>query len=45
MAVLEGDSNGGQFVPLRNATVGEWDIPIDYALSGAQFLTINIDGE
>jgi hypothetical protein len=45
MAVLEGDSNGGQFVPLRNATVGEWDIPIDYALSGARYLTIDVDGE
>ncbi len=45
LAVLEGDSNGGQVTPLRNATVGEWDIPIDYALSGAQFLTIDVDGE
>jgi hypothetical protein len=45
MAVLEGDSSGEQFVPLRNATVGEWDIPVDYALSGAQFLTIDVDGE
>jgi hypothetical protein len=43
MAVLEADRSGGQFVPLRNATVGEWDIPTGYALSGARFLSITVD--
>jgi hypothetical protein len=45
MAVLEGDRYGGQFVPLRNATIGEWDIPIDYALTGSRFLTIDVDSD
>jgi hypothetical protein len=43
MAVIQSDSNGGQFVPLHNATLGEWDIPTDYALSGARFLSISVD--
>jgi hypothetical protein len=45
LAVVEADRNGGQFVPLRNATIGEWDIPTDYALSGARFLTIDVQSE
>ncbi len=45
LAVVEADRNGGQFVPLRNATIGEWDIPTDYALSGARFLTIDVQSD
>lgn len=43
LAVLEADGHGGPFVPLRSATVGEWDIPTGYALSGARLLSIAID--
>jgi hypothetical protein len=43
LAVLEADRNGGSFVPLRNATIGEWDIPTGYALTGARFLSIAVD--
>jgi hypothetical protein len=25
------------------STIGEWDLPTDYALSGARFLTIDVD--
>ena len=45
LAVMEADRNGGQFVPLRNATLGEWDISTDYAISGARFLSIDVDAD
>ena len=43
LAVMEADRSGGQFVPLRSATLGEWDIPTDYAVTGARFLSVNVD--
>ncbi len=43
LAVLDADCSGGQVSPLRNATLGEWDIPTDYAVSGARFLSITVD--
>ena len=45
LAVLETERTGGQFAPLRNATLGEWDIPIGYAVTGARFLTIPVGEE
>ena len=42
LSVLETERSGGQFAPLRNATLGEWDIPTGYAVSGARFLTVSI---
>jgi hypothetical protein len=44
LAVLEGDRNGGSFTPLRSATVGEWEIPMDSAVTGSRVLTISIEG-
>lgn len=43
LAILEADRNGGQMAPLGNATLGEWDIATDYAVSGARFLSISVD--
>jgi hypothetical protein len=43
LAVFEGDRNGGSFIPLRSATLGEWDIQTDYAVSGTRQLTINVE--
>jgi hypothetical protein len=43
LSVLETERTGGQFAPLRNATLGEWDIPTDYAITGARFLTVSVD--
>jgi hypothetical protein len=43
LAVLEGDRSSGEFAPLRNATVGEWELPNDYAVTGSRLLTIDID--
>jgi hypothetical protein len=43
LGVLEADRSAGEFVPLRNATLGEWDLPTEYALVGSRTLTINVE--
>jgi hypothetical protein len=43
LSVLEGDRNGGSFTPMRSATVGEWELPMDSAVTGSRLLTIEID--
>ena len=43
LAVLDGERNGGGVTPLHTATLGEWDIPTDYAVSGARALTLSLD--
>jgi SpoIVB peptidase S55 len=44
LAILESDRNGGSFTPLRSATLGEWELPMDAAVSGSRLLTIAIEG-
>ena len=44
MAVLEADRNGGSFSPLRNAIVGAWEVPVDYAVVGSRLLTLDVEG-
>jgi hypothetical protein len=43
LGVLEGDRSAGDFVPLRNTTLGEWDLPTEYAVAGSRTLTIALD--
>jgi hypothetical protein len=43
LAVLESDRNGGSFTPIRSATLGEWQIPMESAVTGSRVLTIAID--
>ncbi len=43
LAVLEGDRNSGSFTPMRSATLGEWELPVDSAVSGSRLLTIDVD--
>ena len=43
LGVLEADRSTGDFVPLRNATLGEWNLPTEYAVVGSRMLTINIE--
>jgi SpoIVB peptidase S55 len=43
LGVLEADRSTGDFVPLRNATLGEWNLPTDYAVVGSRVLTINVE--
>jgi hypothetical protein len=42
LAVLEGERSGGNFNPLHSATLGEWELATDHAVSGAKTLTINV---
>jgi len=43
LAVLEGDRSGGDFTPIRSATLGEWELPMDSAVTGTRALTIDLD--
>ncbi len=43
LAVLEGDRNGGSFTPMRSATIGEWELPMDSAVTGSRLLTLEVD--
>ena len=43
LAVLEGDRSGGNFTPIRSATLGEWELPMDSAVAGTRVLTIDLD--
>jgi len=43
LAVLDADRNGGSVAPLSSATIGEWTIPTEYAISGAKALSVDLD--
>jgi hypothetical protein len=43
LAVLEGDRNGGSFTPIRSAAVGEWEIPMNSAVTGSRLLAIDVE--
>jgi hypothetical protein len=43
LGVIEADRSAGDFIPLRNATLGEWNLPTDHAVVGSRVLTINIE--
>src|SRR5262249_38481023 len=42
LGVLEGERNGGNFNPLHSATLGEWELATEHAVSGSKTLTISI---
>jgi hypothetical protein len=42
LAILEADRNGGNFNPLHTATLGEWELATDHAVSGSRTLTITV---
>jgi hypothetical protein len=43
LSVLEGDSNGGSYTPIRSAAVGEWELTMDSAVSGSRTLTLDVE--
>ena len=43
LSVLEADRNGGSFSPIRSATLGEYELPMAMAVTGARTLTIEIE--
>jgi len=42
LGVLEGDRSGGSFNPIHSATMGEWEITTDHAVSGTRTLAITV---
>jgi hypothetical protein len=44
LSVMESERNGGSFSPIRSATIGEWEVVMDSAISGSRLLTIDVDG-
>ena len=43
LGVLEADRSTGDFIPLRNAMLGEWNLPTDHAVVGVRMLTVNLE--
>jgi hypothetical protein len=42
LAVLEADRNGGTFNPVHGATIGEWELATEHAVSGTRTLTLTV---
>ena len=42
LGVLEGDRNGGNFNPLHSATLGEWELATEHAVTGSRTLMITV---
>jgi hypothetical protein len=42
LSVLEADRSGGSFNALQTATLGEWELPTEHAVSGSRTLTVAI---
>lgn len=45
LAVLEADRSGGSFTPIRSAALGEWELPMDSAVTGTRVLTLDLDNK
>ena len=43
LSVLESDRNGGSFSPLRSAAVGEYEVPMNAAITGSRTLTLDLE--
>ena len=43
LSVLEADSNGGSYTPIRSAAVGQWEVPMDSAVIGSRTLVIDVE--
>jgi hypothetical protein len=43
LSVLESDSNGGSYTPIRSAAVGEWELPMGSAVTGSRLLAIDVE--
>ena len=43
LAVIEADRNSGTVSPLRSTTRGEWELALDFAVTGSRQLTLSLD--
>jgi hypothetical protein len=42
LSVLEADRSGGTFNPVRSATVGEWELETEHAVTGSRTLSLTL---
>jgi hypothetical protein len=42
LAVLEADRNGGTFNPVRSATLGEWELATEHAVTGTRTFSVTL---
>jgi hypothetical protein len=42
LAVLEADRNGGNFNPVRSATIGEWELATEHAVAGSRTVSLTL---
>jgi hypothetical protein len=42
LAVFEADRSGGSFNPVRSATIGEWELATEHAVSGTRTLSLTV---
>ncbi len=42
LGVLEGDRSGGSFNPIHSATIGEWELATEHAVTGSRTLTLTV---
>ena len=45
LAVLDSNRRGSGIRRLRQATLDEWEIETDYAVSGSRVLSVNVEGK
>jgi len=45
LAVLESDRSNGSFNPLTNATLGEWQLATEHAVTGSKTLSITVSSD
>ncbi len=45
LGVLESDRSNGSFNPLTNATLGEWQLATDHAITGSKTLSITVSSD
>jgi hypothetical protein len=43
LAILDSDRDAGRTSPMRQAIVGEWDLPVGTAVAGSRTLTLNVE--
>jgi hypothetical protein len=43
LSVLEADRNGGSFSPIRSATIGEWELAMESAVTGSRLLSVDVE--
>ncbi len=43
LGVLDSDQDAGRFAPLRQAVVGEWNLPVGQVIVGSRTLTLAVE--